>query len=104
MARDWTVTLRIDTSAWSANREYPVLNMAAMGHAWLTVTAPNGERVDVGYYPRDGGLAGVGQLPAMSHTSPPRMPRTLTTSTPNRRPGSWSAPNGSRPNRAGTTA
>ena len=62
MSRDWTVTLRIDTSAWSANREYPVMNVAAMGHAWLTVTAPNGERVDIGYYPRDGGVAGVGQL------------------------------------------
>jgi hypothetical protein len=64
MARDWTVTLRIDTSAWSANREYPVTNIipTGTGHAWLTVTAPNGSRVDIGYYPGDNGLVGPGQL------------------------------------------
>jgi hypothetical protein len=36
---------------WSANREYLVSNPAAVGHAWLTVAAPNGDRVDIGYYP-----------------------------------------------------
>lgn len=62
MTRDWTVTLRIDTSAGSANREYPMTNVFAMGHAWLTVTAPNGSRADFGYYPRNGGVTGVGEL------------------------------------------
>lgn len=62
MTRDWTVTLRIDTSAWSANREYPMMNVFGMGHAWITVTAPNGNRTDFGYYPKNGGVAGVGEL------------------------------------------
>jgi hypothetical protein len=62
VAKDWTVTLRIDTSAASRGVEHRVMDVWHMGHAWLSVTAPNGVRVDLGYYPRDGGIAGPGEL------------------------------------------
>src|ERR1700675_3945773 len=51
MSHEWSVTLRIDTSPLSAGREYPMTNPFPTGHAWLTVAAPNGDRVDMGYYP-----------------------------------------------------
>src|SRR5213593_4087577 len=66
MHKNWTVTLRIDTSNWSANREYPATNIlpGGTGHAWLTVTSPNGARVDLGYYPVKTALIAPGQLRA----------------------------------------
>jgi hypothetical protein len=82
MAGDWTVTLRIDTSAWSANREYPVMNVlpfgGGMGHAWLTIAAPNGDRVDIGYYPLHGGVAGVGELRTVDISHQPHQDAAYT--------------------------
>ncbi|MGH3735819.1 MAG: hypothetical protein ACRDT6_09395 [Micromonosporaceae bacterium] len=63
----WTVTLRFDTSGWSANREYPMTNVlpfGGTGHAWLTVAAPDGKRVDLGYYPMGNPVSSRGDLRA----------------------------------------
>ncbi len=75
---DWSITLRIDTSFASANRSYPVMDPFHMGHAWITVAAPNGERVDFGYYPRNGGLAGPGELRTGDTTHQPRQDAAYT--------------------------
>jgi hypothetical protein len=61
---EWTVTLRIDTSAWSADREYPLTNPmpGGWGHAWVTVADGEGHTIDIGYYPTDNAVLTPGAL------------------------------------------
>jgi hypothetical protein len=53
MAQGWSVTLRLDSESHSRNVALPVTNPLGIGHAWITLTAPDGRHVEFGYYPRE---------------------------------------------------
>ena len=69
MSKDWSITLRLDNSTRERGRDgWPLgarVDSAGLniGHAWVTIEGPDGQRVDAGYYPLHGrSLVGPGSV------------------------------------------